>query len=145
MLSIGNYGRRAWTPSRPCKFAGGKCFYCLWRRHEDGRFRRSGRDPVSPKHMYVELCGSVNFTDNHSYAAVVESCTSWASSFWTIRAFPEHLGIENICLWRTSRRIFHERFGCIRPEPTSGPYKSVGNARPEQRRRRTTHWPNTTR
>jgi hypothetical protein len=43
-----------------------------------------------------------------SYAAMVKSSTSWTQTLGTIRSFPQHSRLEDICVWRPSRRLLHE-------------------------------------
>jgi hypothetical protein len=49
-------------------------------------------------------------TDKFSYTAMVKSGACRASTVWTIRPLIEYSGLEDICFWGSSRRLFYERF-----------------------------------
>jgi hypothetical protein len=85
----------------------------------------------------LNTCGltpakGVNCANKTSYTAVVKSGTCRPSTVWKIWTFIEYSWIQNLRLWRSSRRLFYERLGCVRPEPTTSTNKSMGDAYSQQ-------------
>jgi hypothetical protein len=69
--------------------------------------------------------------DKHSYATMVQSCARRTSTFRTIWTFVEYSRLEDLRVWRSGGRIFHERFGCVRLEPIAKSDEQMGDAHPE--------------
>ncbi len=51
---------------------------------------------------------SMESTDRISNTTMVQGCTCGPATCWSIRPLAKHPRLEDLCLWRPSRRILHE-------------------------------------